>query len=341
MNIYEKKKYHLSLAGRGNPWKVITSRRKSILSALHDCLPLKKIAETFSLTLPELISEIKPMVEASLVIKKGESYYPAFLISNLNETLKIYEHSKETGKIIADFISSIWEEIEKDYKQLSISQSQSFSDSSFFFIGGRILDMGMLEAFIKDKTLLTSAPKRPSPDYLDAQYYYWMVEGEKEHLGNYGEESKSLPWQNWKFLSFGKNHISGRYNAPRVKFEQKCDELVKSDKMKKPEELAEALNIPILSREDSLVWHKVTKKYSDKILILFKKSTDNFKALYNELQTSKFIEWGFGEFFCWYFHLVYTWTIDFLIKDKLILEPSDNYSAIIMYLEKEEGVLVP
>ncbi|MCK5256156.1 MAG: hypothetical protein KAQ81_09050, partial [Deltaproteobacteria bacterium] len=138
MNIYEKKKYHLSLAGRGNPWKVITSRRKSILSALHDCLPLKKIAETFSLTLPELISEIKPMVEASLVIKKGESYYPAFLISNLNETLKIYEHSKEMGKIIAEYLSSIWEEIEKDYKQLSISQSQSFSDSSFFFIGGRI-----------------------------------------------------------------------------------------------------------------------------------------------------------------------------------------------------------
>lgn len=41
-NIYESKQTFLSMAGRGDPWSVLTRQRKNILRAMYDGLSLKK-----------------------------------------------------------------------------------------------------------------------------------------------------------------------------------------------------------------------------------------------------------------------------------------------------------
>jgi len=82
-NKYEESKAYFSLAGSGDPWSCLTKTRKNILRALHNRIPIEDIAAIFSLSMDDLLPEIKPMIESSLVQKEGISFVPTFLIVHL------------------------------------------------------------------------------------------------------------------------------------------------------------------------------------------------------------------------------------------------------------------
>ncbi|NPD88727.1 MAG: hypothetical protein HGN29_08375 [Asgard group archaeon] len=338
-NIYENKKTYLSLAGSGDPWSYLTKTRKDIINSLHDRIPLDEVANIFNMSLDDLLTEIKPLSDSSLVKKEGNEYLPTFLIVNLDETKLVYEHSKEMGKVLADHTISKWSEIDAVFEKLSISENSSLKDQAFMLVGSRILDIGLLGELVKDGNLLKVAPLRSSLTRPDAQYYFWMIEGELKHLGKYGQEEIDLPWSNWYYLNFGQSWLNGQRNEARDKTEKKCKDLVKLDRARDSLELAELLEIPLLNEEESKNWLKITEKISKSLLEVMKGKEESLKLLFQNLESSRYTNNSFGEFICWYTHLAYPWAIDFLIEETLINIPSEHYSELIIHRKEPDGLL--
>ena len=336
---YQKKKINLSMAGSGDPWKALTKKRRYILRALHDGLSLQSLAEAFSLSVEQIISEIKPMQEASLVEELNKSYAPTFFISDRKETEKVFAHSKKTGKTLAKALISRWDKLEQSYSRLSLSRSHSFKELAFMLVGSRILDIGLLGALVKDKSFLVPAPSRPSPERPDARYYFWMVEGELEHLGRYGQDDMTLPQTNWHLLTFGQSWVKGISNFARNALELKYEKIIKSYKGKGPELLAKELNIPLLTKEDSMIWANTAEQFSNILLRKLKEQSATLEQFFNTLKASRYAHDSYGDFICWYVHIAFAWAIDVLQEKDAMTIPSELFSAIILYREGSEGVL--
>ncbi|MHA2363962.1 MAG: hypothetical protein ACXAC7_08380 [Candidatus Hodarchaeales archaeon] len=339
-NIYDKKKYYLSLAGSGDPWSVLTKVRGNLLKALHDIQTIDKLSKIFDMSEEEILVELQPMIEASLVNEENNHYRPTFFISNLDETNKVVNHTKKTGKILANTIFSRWEDIETSYNQLSISKNYLFENQAFMLVGSRILDIGLLEALSRDESLMTSAPSRPSPNKPDAKYYFYMVEGKLEHLGKYGQDDIKLPNTDWLLLNFGQGWIDNKSNDERDNFEKRCNELINSEKSQNPQKLAKQLEIPFMDEKDSRMWAETVKNYATILMKMLKDNKENLLEFYQTLGSSKYSHNSFGEFICWYVHLAYAWAIDFLAEKKVISIPSNYFSAIILHQKGSEGLLV-
>ncbi len=327
------------MAGSGDPWSALTGLRRCILLALHDGLTIERLSEVFNMSDEQVISELQPLKESSLIKAVNSRYTPDFFISNLSETKQVYSHSKTTGQVLAEAILADWDQLEQSFSQLSFSQAHSLKEQGFMFVGARILDIGVLGALARDKSLLEAPPSRPSPQKPEAQYYFWMVEGEPEHLGKYGQDDTDLSWANWHLLDFGQTMIGGIVNLKRRAFEAKSASIIKSNSAESPESLAKILNVPFLSREDSSVWAQVSSQVSNKLLKLLKEKSREFKNFYRTLKASQYANNSFSEFFCWYYHLAYTWAIDELQKRGAIVIPPERYSGIVMYREGPEGLL--
>jgi hypothetical protein len=119
------------MAGSGDPWSALTRERRYILRALHDGLSLESLADAINMSVEQIVSEIKPMQEASLVEEKNISYVPTFFIAGLSDTEKAYAHSKDTGKMLAEALLSQWDELKQSYPMLSLSRSYTFEEMGF------------------------------------------------------------------------------------------------------------------------------------------------------------------------------------------------------------------
>jgi len=338
--IYADRNIVLSMAGSGNPWDYFIPSSKLTLRALHDGYSVAEIQELFQVSEEELQEKLDLLMDANLLRKENDNYYPTFLIADEKETLETYNHSKIFGRIIADELTKNWEEIRSEYSKLVISQTYSLKDLSLELVGSKILDIGILEALVKDKTLLKAAPKRPSPKRPDAQYYFFMLDGKVEYLGKYGEDSKDLPWKNWHFFTFGLNIVNEKYNEPRGRIEERCDELRKSAEVKGPDELASILGVPILSREDSLAWKEITKNVANNIFLKIKEKEKEILQFYDSLKVSKYANNSLGEFVCWYIHIAYSWAIDFLVEEEILSMPDEKFGTLIIYTDGPQGLLV-
>ncbi|NHK30595.1 MAG: hypothetical protein FK730_04545 [Asgard group archaeon] len=337
---YADRKISLSMAGSGDPWDYFKPSSKITLRAFHDGYSFDEIRTMLEISEEEQLEKINLLIEANLLRKENENYFPTFLIVNEEETEKTYNHTREIGRIITNELKRNWKEIKDEYAKLSISQKYSIDDLSLTLVGSKLLDIALLEAFVKDKTLLKTAPKRPSPKRPDAQYYFYMIEGPAEYHGQYGEDSKDLPWKNWSFITFGKNIIDGKYNEPRGKLEEKCSKLLEKKELLSPEELASLLDVPIISKDDSLKWRELCNKIAKRILLKVKEKKEMILTFYNTLHASKYTHNSLGEFICWYIHLCYSWAIDFLVEEKIIKMPLEKYGALIIYMEGAQGLLV-
>jgi hypothetical protein len=337
--IYASSKIILSMAGSGNPWDYFKRSSKLILRALHDGYSTVEIEELFQISEKELFERINPLVNANLVKREYGKYYPTFLIVDEGETKKTFKHAEKVGRIIADELTKSLGELRREFSKLEISREFAIDDLSLVLIGSKILDIGLLEVLAKDRALLGPAPKRPSPERPDAQYYFFMIDGQPEHLGKYGENSKDLPWENWTFVTFGQNIIENKSNIPREKLEERCNEVLEKQKPEKPEDLAQELDVPILSREDSLAWRKTAMKVANKILLKVKKKEKEVLQFYDSLKVNRYANNTLGEFMCWYVHVAYAWAIDFLIEEKIIFMPDTRFGSLIFYAEEPQGLL--
>lgn len=329
----------LSMAGSGNPWDHFQPSSKLTLRALHDGFSLTEIQELLHVSEEELLGKINRLIDASLVKRENGAYRPTFLIVDKEETKKTFHHSKRMGRMISDELTRNLGRLNREFSGLEISKAYSIDDLSLVLIGSKILDIGLLEALAKDRVLLRPAPKRPSPERPDAQYYFFMIDGKQEHLGKYGEDSIDLPWEKWTFVTFGQNIIDDKKNIPREQLEERCNEALKRKESENPEDLAEVLNVPLLSIEDSLAWKKTAMAVADRILIKVKERQRALTQFYGDLSASRYVSNSLGEFVCWYIHIAYAWAIDFLVEEGIISMPDEKFGSLIIYSEAPEGLL--
>jgi len=338
-NIYTDKKIFPTMAGSGDPWSALTKKRLQIMIAMHHGLNITQLAEVFNTSENQMIDEIKPLIESSLVKVENNNYFPDVLIADQNEAEKVYLFTKNIGTELAEALIADWSILENSFLDLSISRSYTLKDQGFMLVGSRILDLGVLGVLVRDKSLLLPAPYRPSPKQPDGRYYFWIVEGDFVYLGKYGQDDTDLKWTNWHILNFGQGNINGKWNKKRNEFEKKIQVTIELDTLDTPEKLAEKLEIPFLNKDDSKIWEKISAETSRKLFEILKNNEIEIRSFYGSLRTSEYSNNSFGEFFCWFYHLVYAWAIDDLIEKEIIIIPSERYSGIVIYREGEEGLL--
>jgi len=328
------------LAGSGNPWYVLKDKNYTIILSLHEDLELNVIADSLNITNEQLIYEIDTLIKYSLITKKNNNYYPNIFISNNYEVEKVYKFSKSVGIKLSEVIIEDWDILKKSYKALSISNLYSFKELGFMLVGSRILDMGVLGALVLDQSLLLPPRNRPSPSRPDACYYFWLIEGKHEHLGKYGQNDTDLKWDNWHILNFGQNRIDRKLNSQRRVFQKKINEMQKSDTIDNPLMFAECLKVPYLSKMDSKYWLEVSNKISNDLLNVLKNNEQEIKDFYKTLRTGEYSNNSFSDFFCWFYHVVFAWTIDDLQEKGYIDFPTNRFSGIVLYREGDEGLLI-
>ena len=339
-NSYLKRKFYLSLAGSGNPWGAVNRENKYILLALHEGFSIEKIAAIYNLSVKDIKTQIKLLVNVSLLKQNNNTYTPTFFISDLKETNEIYLEAKKTGKVLVKAILSQWDKIKKTYSSLSLSTDYSFQNQAFLLVGSRILDLGLLGAMVRDGTFLSTAPLRPSPKRPQARYYFWGIEGDLKHLGKYGQSDWRLPKENWYFETFGNSYIKGKYNQFRENQENKIKKVLKDNKIKNPEEIARLIKVPLLNERDSKLWAKLVEEVSKSLVSELKTQESTIKELFSSQKAGQYAHNSYREFMCWYIHLSYSWAIDILCDMDYLRLPGEHFSAIVLYKEGLEGLLL-
>jgi hypothetical protein len=338
-NPYWGRKAYISLAGVGDPWPYLSSKRRLLLRSLHDGYSLESVEKIVRLPKERILTELQVLEDIGLVATDQGWYRPTFFIANRDETEKTYAHARITGSFLADELLLRWSELEQDFSSLQFSRSRSLADMGFMLVGGRILDIGMLGALVEDGSLLPPAPPRPTPERPDSRYYLWMVEGDVEHLGRYGQDDTDLPRADWHFLTFAQNVIGLRSNPTRRALDKKCWELLDDNPDASPEFFARTLNVDLMSREDSEMWAVVTQQVSADLVAALKRSGPEIADFYDTLRMGQDTDETFGEFFVWYYHLAFAWAIDELAEKGVFTIPDTRCSALILYREGKEGLV--
>jgi hypothetical protein len=338
---YDDSKVHLSLAGSGNPWKYLTKTRKRILRGLHDTPDLTGFATELGMSLGELRSEVQPLIDASLVVQSNGLLRPSFLVTDRDETEMVYTHACEFSDLLVERIELHLDDIRASYNSLELSSDYGFDENSLLFVGGRILDIKLLDVLSRDCRVLPPAPLRPSPERPDAHYYFFMVEGDPSHLGSYGQDDTTMPWPLWYFITFGQNIINGAPNIDRWKMEQRYAELSESGALTSPRAYADALEIPFVNAADSSQWEATSEKYAEELCQCYEFHKASIASLHTGLKSATYAPHSIGEFFCWYAHIAYARAIDTLIERGVIHIPSSRFQAAVWYLDQVRDGLLP
>ncbi len=337
---YDGSKVYLSLAGSGDPWSSLTSLRKQILRELHDTPDLEELASTLDMDVASLRSEISPMQEASLIFEHDGYFRPSFLVADESESQHVYEHAYSLSSNLADIIETHYDKIRNSYQNLDLVKVLDFDDIALFLVGGRILDIKLLEKLSNGDRVMPPAPPRPSPERPDARYYFFMVEGDPVQLGGFGEDDSTMPWPQWHFITFGQNLINGKVNPQRMDLERRYSELIASGTAQTAEQVASALGIPLIGSADSEKWEITADTYAELLCQCIEEHVDSIRLLHTELKSGRYAPNSIGEFFCWYVHILYASAIEKLEERGTLCIPPSRFQAAVWYREQEnEGML--
>jgi len=221
------------------------------------------------------------------------------------------------------------------FEQLAIGKSRDFRSMAFLLVGDMILDIGLLNALACDGSLMPTAPARPDPDYANARYYFWMIEGDLDQLGRYGQRGTDLPWPEWQLITFGQYWIAGVYNQHRDDHDHEALEMATDGRAASPKELATQIDAPLITSRDARLWMHETQTHSDHLVTCYREEEASIYALFQTLRASAYAPYGFAEFFCWYDHVAYAAAIDRLAEVGAMTIPEERYVAAIWQTEGE------
>ncbi|NDJ75722.1 MAG: hypothetical protein GYB65_05650, partial [Chloroflexi bacterium] len=255
----------------------------------------------------------------------GDGYRPAFLVVDRAETLRVVAHAAEVGEALAAQVEQDWPQIRAVYQELR-ADGPDLAECAFVLVGSQILDVGLLRALEDEGTLMPPAPARPGPDTPDACYYFWMIEGDWTHLGDYGRRSMLLAGD-WTYFTFGSYRVNDVPNAARNALDEQVMAAVES--AESPEVVAEALHIPLYNRAFVARWSELALEKAKRLVGVYQAHADALHTLYDSLRASAYTPYGFGEFFCWYDHVAYAAAIDALNARGLMDIPPARFSAAL------------
>ena len=320
---------HAVMAGNGDPYSVLTTLRLRLLHALHDGSSADELARSFDLDTDLVSAELAPLVEASLVVEAGGVLCPSVLNATEEETSRVDAHATTLGMRLAERLEQQWAALERAFAELEVSGHWSFAELAFLLVGDRILDVGLLDALARDGTLMPAAPARPSPTQPDARYYFWLIEGEHDLLGKYGQRTTSLRGGSWDLLSFGQYTIGDDVNVAREGLERAVVETLGSDAELTPSVVARQLGLPVLDRVDTARWGASERRVSEDLLSVYLEARPSLDELFRSLNTASAPATGFGEFFCWYDHVAYAHAIEALAAAGFLTIPDERFTSAL------------
>jgi len=331
---------HFSLAGSGDPWGSLTRLRVKLMKGLSYEATPRVLAEHFKMSLDDVMTELQPLQDVSLVKEYNGTLRPSFLMTDESETIRVYDNARDFSIYLADTLETHYEDIKKSYKELDVSDEWDFESLNFLMIGGRIIDIKLLENLATISRLMPPAPSRPSPDRPNDRYYFWMIEGEKKHMGEYGLNDYDLPWSPWRYYSFAQNFIDGSPNSGREEMDTRCFDLIDAGKVDTPESLGRELGIPVVGQSDSMQLEMTSEKYAALLSKSYQESEKSIKSLHTGLKAGQYAPHSYGEFFCWYAHISYSVAIDTLESRGVLTIPPRRFQSAIWFREQEnEGLL--
>jgi hypothetical protein len=319
------------MAGNGSPWAVLTPLRKQILRALHDGHTADELRNLFELSNEQVHKELAPLAEASLLQTEDDVYLPAFFIADAEEVGRVCEHARAVGSKMGGELLRRWSELENLYAQLSIHSAEPLSTHAFLLIGDLVLDLGLLAALEREGSLLPAPPPRPSPERPDAQYFFWMIEGTFDQVCRYGHRDEELPWDPWRLVSFGQYYIDDVPNEYRNSEFDVARAMASDSRATSPYHLAERIERPIIEEDDAARWVRGISPVTAAVASVYKESEASIRNLYGTLHASSYTPYGFEEFFCWYEHVAYSQTIDFLEAEGALPVPEHRYTMAIWH----------
>jgi DNA-binding transcriptional ArsR family regulator len=317
------------MAGSGDPYAVLTPLRLRLLRALHDGATVAGLAAEAGLSPGQVRTELAPLRVAHLIAGDDDRPRPTFVVAGVAETRRVAAHAAGVGRLLAERLLDRWPATEAAYRQLALAAAVPLPDVAFLLVGDRVLDVGLLDALARDGRLMPPAAARPSPGRPDARYYLWLIEGEHDQLGRYGQRVINLPWRGWELLTFGQYTLGDAPNAARDALEAAAQAAVAAGDVRTPEDLAARLGVPLVGREDAGRWWALARAHAAELLAVYREQEPTLRRLYGELGASAYLPAGFGEFFCWYDHLAYAAAIDALAAAGKLVIPPERFAAAV------------
>lgn len=318
---------HLAVAGTGNLYAYLTPQRLVLLRALFDGTDEAAVARAVGLTAEQLETELESLEAASLLGGPLGNRQPAFFIATADELPRLDALARELGQALAGQLQQRWPLIEEQYTLLDASRKAPLRERAFFLVGDLILDVGLLDGLAAETDLMPPAPSRPSPDVPDARYYIWLIEGPRSLLGQYGQRVTPLPWPDWELRTFGDYWNGDAPNHTRSALEKRACE--HAPDVESPSALAEELGIPLFPDADVAHWWAFARTEARLLATALAACEPELRALFASLRATTQPGTSFGEFFCWYDHVIYAHAIDALIVASLIELPAERFTAAI------------
>jgi hypothetical protein len=332
----DQARLHAAMAGSGDPYAVVTVERLPLLRALLDHSSLPDLASAVGMPVAEVRAVLDDLVPYGLVGRDGDAFCPRFFIATSNDVELADAHARIVGRDLADLLMQDWDSVERSYRRLTISAGQDLHEHGFFLVGGRMLDISLLDALAADGTLMPLAPERPGPGDPGARYYFWLIEGEWHHLGRYGQRTTLLPIAEWDLLTFGEYRMGNGPNAARDALEAQVRE-VSNAVGDDPYALGAMAGIPVAGAEDVLVWKEITRWLAQGLLAVYLEYEPDLRMLHASLEGGQAQPDSFAEFFCWYDHLAYSHAIDTLADVHLIDIPQERFTGMLWHVASEHG----
>ncbi|CAN5610559.1 hypothetical protein BH09CHL1_BH09CHL1_21340 [soil metagenome] len=307
---------HLSIAGKGDPVavrRIISPELRQGLLDLHvsGCSP-----------------RAEELIDLGLAFNRESGVIPSIFVASEAEAERVSTHACDVARLLANAVESHWSKLEALYSSLQCSESTTFEDAAFLFVGDFVLDNGLLDVLAVDGSLMPTAPMRSLADLKPDRYYLWLIEGPPQLLGQYGQRQIALSNPGWAITTFGQYYIGLNPNHQRQLLIDRALVGAHDD----PETLGAGLGISIVTANDQTIWERGIAPLLADLLEVFKRSESPTRALHRDLVRGFEPERTFGEFFCWYDHIAYAHAIDFLAGSGVLSIPASRFASAIVQI---------
>ncbi|TCZ76562.1 hypothetical protein E0485_13285 [Paenibacillus albiflavus] len=351
-NVYEVK---MISRGNNSPSVNLGQNNLDMLCVmLHARRTESDIKDTLVISQSKLKEYYELLLQEGLIKKVEQGYLPTFPVILQENGEDLYRQCTELGGEIAALIEKNLTFIREQTYRIDAFQSFAFEDISLFILSDVLLDCIQIDHVESDFL------QKDRPDRNGKQYYLAIMEKDAndplEAYGIYGNHYEK--WSDVGYCMYGNDRYGGLNLVTLTK--EKAFELfgalsdkadykgillqhilhVAEGKMElEPTWVSgfEKLNlvangkvsIPVLSTKEFESLNSIADLIKEELILIL----DNYRSKLNAcyLKSEYANETTFEEWFIWYYHFLYSFVTEDLIRKKIIHKPLNGLFSCIIY----------